>query len=84
MPLLESLQRMLNCKVVCDHVCKCNFALAMYVRNLVYQVFKNNSSTDGKLRNYSDGTAFKNHVLFQSDPYAFQLHLYYDDLEVYM
>lgn len=46
------------------------------------QVFKNNQSTDGMLRSYCDGTGFKNHTLFQRDPFALQLHLFYDDLEV--
>jgi len=47
------------------------------------QVFNtNNQSTDDKLRDYCDGTAYKTHKLFQKDPCGFQIHLHYDDLEL--
>lgn len=37
---------------------------------------------DGILGDYCDGECFHNNPLFQENPCAFQIQLYYDELEV--
>ena len=34
------------------------------------------------VRDYCDGTQYKSHSLFQTDPHALQIIIHYDDLEV--
>lgn len=36
----------------------------------------------GKLGDYCDGSIYKHHDLFKSNPNAIQIMLYYDDVEV--
>lgn len=38
--------------------------------------------TVGKMGDYCDGEQYQHHPLFQDDPCALQVRLYYDDLEV--
>ena len=38
---------------------------------------------NGFLGDYIDGELFSENVLFQEDPSAFQIQLYYDELEVW-
>ena len=37
---------------------------------------------EGLLGDYCDGSIYKNHPLFSTDPKALQIMLYYDDVEV--
>ena len=46
------------------------------------QVFRNNQSGDGKLRDYCDGSAYKTHILFTNNPHALQIILHFDKLEL--
>ena len=46
------------------------------------QVFRNNQSEDGKLRDYCDGSAYKTHTLFTNNPHALQIILHFDELEL--
>ena len=39
-------------------------------------------SNDGYLADYCDGSDFKNHCLFSSDPISLQIMLYFDEVEV--
>ena len=38
--------------------------------------------TSGLLGDYCNGKQFKSHPLFSADPYALQINLYYDEVEV--
>ena len=40
------------------------------------------SLRDGLLGDYCDGTLYANNLLFQEDPCALQIQLYYDELEL--
>lgn len=46
------------------------------------QVFNSHKKTNGKIGDYCDGEQYQEHSLFQDDPCAIQIRLYYDDLEV--
>ena len=46
------------------------------------QVYNPHCLSEGKIGDYCDGTQCKVHPLFSSDPYALQIQLYYDDMEV--
>lgn len=46
------------------------------------QVFNSHEQSEGMLGDYCDGEQYRQHLLFQEDPCAIQLRLYYDDLEV--
>jgi len=39
-------------------------------------------SSDGTIKDYCDGTKFKNHPLFSQDPYALQIVAHYNELEL--
>lgn len=38
--------------------------------------------SDGLLQDYCDGSGFKTHSLFSTDPTALQVMLFYDDVEI--
>lgn len=40
------------------------------------------SLSDGMLGDYCDGELYSNHPLFQNDPCALQIQLYFDELEL--
>ena len=46
------------------------------------QVYNPHCLSEGKIGDYCDGSQCKAHPLFSTDPYALQIQLYYDDMEV--
>lgn len=48
----------------------------------MYKVMNSHEKSDGVLGDYCDGEYFKQSALFQSDPCALQIQLYYDEAEV--
>lgn len=83
--LLESLQALLKCGSMRDQVC---YSLQMvcfttsYLSKFLFQIFNSHSLHNEKMGDYCDGSQFKDHPLFKNDPIAFQIRLYYDDLEI--
>ncbi|CAB4019697.1 Hypothetical predicted protein, partial [Paramuricea clavata] len=63
-PLLESLQQLLNDEAILE------------------EVENSHARDDGYLNDFCDTDYFKDHPLFGLDPYALQLLLYFDELEV--
>ena len=51
-------------------------------KSIPLQVYDNHQATDGKLHDYCDGTQYKSHLLFQTDPHALQIILHFDELEL--
>ena len=45
-------------------------------------MFNSHELDQGRMGDYCDGEQFKQHELFQEDPCALQIRLYYDDLEI--
>lgn len=81
-PLLESLQSLLNDRSIFDqvHIIPHNI---LYTRFLVHVKVVNTHKLDhGKMGDYCDGNDFQEHPLFSEDPCALQIRLYYDDLEI--
>lgn len=46
------------------------------------QVLKSHKRSDGIMEDYCDGSTYKEHSLFSSNPTALQIMLYYDDVEI--
>ena len=46
------------------------------------QVYNPHHLPMGKIGDYCDGSQYKAHPLFSSDPSTLQIQLYYDDMEV--
>ena len=46
------------------------------------QVMQNHQHTNGVLEDYCDGSIYKKHPLFSTNPNALQIMFYYDDVEV--
>lgn len=57
----------------------CHFPLYL---DFYYRYLTLHKLSGGKMGDYCDGELFLNHPLFQEDPSALQIRLYYDDLEV--
>lgn len=55
----------------------CNGYVPMYT-----QILNSHASDCGYLGDYCDGKLFHENLLFQEDPCALQIQLYYDELEV--
>lgn len=54
-----------------------------YLSYMHAQIFNSHHQSQcGKMGDYCDGELFKHHPLFQDDPCALQIRLYYDDLEM--
>lgn len=65
-PLLKTLQRLLNDSTVLEEVEKCSHRIR----------------TDNMLEDFCDGSVFSKSTFFTNDPKALQIVAYYDDLEV--
>lgn len=46
------------------------------------QILNGHKQDDDLLGDYCDGSVYKSHPLFSSDPTALQIIIYYDDVEV--
>ena len=78
-PLLSSLQAMLNCKDVSEQVSAYNYCVQINI--ILFQIFKSHQLESGKIGDYCDSEQFKNHPLFKKYRHSLQICLYYDDLE---
>ena len=59
-------------------------AINLQIQAMLYtimQVMNSHSMPDGLLGDYCDGRLFKSSELYQSDPCALQIILYYDEVE---
>ena len=65
-PLLASLKALLSDRSVQEQV----------------QQLPERVSSDGTIKDFRDGSRFKNHPLFSQDPFALQIVAHYDELEV--
>lgn len=83
-PLLESLQSLLSIESVRDQVHNVEPINnnKNNVEHKIMQVLNSHKMNEGKMGDYCDGEQYRTHSLFQEDPCAIQLRLYYDDLEV--
>ncbi|KAE8752336.1 hypothetical protein FOCC_FOCC000808 [Frankliniella occidentalis] len=50
-------------------------------QSVMEYIYNQHPSDDGMLRSFTDGYAYANHPFFQTYPNAFQLGLFYDDIE---
>lgn len=74
-PLLASLQALLNCKDVRDQVPNCVNVTLMHL----VIIFNSHQLSNDKLGDYCDGEQYRHH---EENPCALQVTLYYDELEV--
>jgi hypothetical protein len=49
---------------------------------VLQEVRNKRTRQDGSMWDYSDGSQFKEHLLYKDHPEALQIHLYFDELEV--
>ena len=59
-----------------------NYKLVINLFLHFLKIFNSHQSRTNVLADYCDGTLYKNHPLFSTDPSALQIFLYYDDAEV--
>ncbi len=72
-PILETLQRLLQNETVVSYVLPCT---------PYFQIKRSHQSEDPDLGDLCDGEAFKRHPLFSVRTHSLQILFYYDDIEV--
>ena len=81
-PLLKSLESLLNNRCVLDQVCTIEMKVYYYLFAIEFQVLNLHKLEDERIGDYCDGQQFKEHALFMEDPCALQIRIYYDDVEI--
>ena len=63
-------------------LCQLHFSQQSFSGFAQCQIFTSHKLDSGKLGDFCDGKLFEEHPLFEQDPGALQICLYYDDLEI--
>jgi len=65
----------------CQYISIIDTLKFLFDNEQMQKLFVDSTESDGKLRDYCDGSHFKNHKLYSRFPQALQIQLYFDDFE---